>query len=81
MSEVDVEKLQAFQKRYNDLIGEGIVEGLVSPATPIKLPGLGISAGGGNYDQDGGPYTQNTGGTHTQTGGGGYTQSAPPKIA
>jgi len=79
MSRIDTEKLEAFRKRYSDVVGEGIREGLLSSGT-ISLPGIGLSAGGGNYDQDGGSYTQNTGGTHTQSGGGGYTQSPPPKV-
>ena len=79
MSKIDPEKLEAFRNRYGDVVGEGIREGLLRPGT-VSLPGIGLTAGGGNYDQDGGPYTQSTGGTHAQTGGGGYTQSAPPKI-
>ena len=81
MSEIDVEKLQAFRKRYNDLIGEGILQGLIRPTTQTHIPGLGIHAKGRDYDQDGGDYTQATGGEHTQSGGGGYNQSAPPKVS
>lgn len=77
---IDIKKVQDFRKRYNDLIGQGIVEGLLSPSTPSTLPGLGIHAEGPDYEQDGGNYTQSTGGDHTQTGGGGYTQSPPPKV-
>lgn len=81
MSEIEAEKLQAFRKRYNDLIGEGILQGLLSPTAQTSIPGLGIHAKGRNYLQDGGDYTQATGGEHEQTGGGGYTQSAPTKVS
>lgn len=75
MRKIDREKLVAFRKQYNDLIGRAIVEGLLNPSQVPDFPPIGIHAQDGNYIQDGGDYEQSTGGTHEQSGGGGYKQS------
>lgn len=62
-------KLATFSLAQRELIGKAIIDGLIS--TDL----VSSSGGGGNYVQDGGPYTQSGGGNHWQGGGGGYNQS------
>lgn len=62
-------KLATFSTAHRELIGKAIIDGLIN--TDL----VSSSGGGGNYIQDGGPYSQSGGGNHWQGGGGGYTQS------
>ncbi|WP_018861292.1 hypothetical protein [Thioalkalivibrio sp. ALJ3] len=74
----DPRKQEAFQKRYQDFIGQSIIDGLLRPEI---LPGIGDllqnHGQGGNYRQSGGgSYSQSGGGDYSQSGGGDYTQSS-----
>ncbi len=75
MADIDLKKVEAFRKQFNDVIGQAIVDGLLDPTQAPDVPGVGIHGKGGNYFQTGGDYTQSTGGEHRQSGGGGYAQS------
>ena len=72
------DRFEEFQRRYQDLIGKSIIEGLLQPEV---LPGIGDllqnHGQGGNYRQSGGgDYTQTGGGDYSQSGGGSYTQTS-----
>lgn len=62
-------KLATFSLAQRELIGKAIIDGLINPDI------VSSQGGGGNYVQDGGPYTQSGGGNHWQGGNGGYNQS------
>lgn len=51
------------------VIGQAIIDGLLSPDTSLMVAQL-------NYNQAGGNYTQRGGGNYTQNGGGNYDQAA-----
>ncbi len=72
------ERAAALRSELTAKIGQGIVDGLL---TPREAAGMIAGVGGarsysqnGDYWQDGGPYTQ-SGGDHNQSGDGGYTKS------
>ncbi len=62
-------KLATFSLAQRELIGKAVIDGLINPDI------VASTGGGGNYLQDGGPYTQTGGGNHNQGGNGGYNQS------
>jgi hypothetical protein len=51
------------------VIGQAIMEGILTPGEAIMAVQL-------NYTQQGGNYTQRGGGNYTQSGGGNYNQAA-----
>jgi len=70
-------KLASFSLAQRELVGKAIIDGLLNPEDLVASSG-----GGGNYVQDGGPYTQGGGGNHWQGGTGGYTQNKTrPELA
>jgi len=68
-------ELRTLSMEDRRVIGNAIIDGLISPAG-IAFERLAFGSGGGDYDQNGGPYNQSGGGDHDQGGGGGYTQNA-----
>jgi hypothetical protein len=70
---VDDKRLKTLSLEGRKLIGQAIIDGLL---TPTAVVGLAATT---DYSQSGGGYTQRGGGNHVQGGNGDYNQA--PSIA
>ncbi|MCR9122113.1 MAG: hypothetical protein NXH91_07545 [Phyllobacteriaceae bacterium] len=77
---IGAKRYAKLKERYDEFVGQAIVDKLVEPDMLSSFPPLGLHAKGPDYEQDGGDYEQATGGEHTQTGGGSYKQSVPETL-
>lgn len=74
--EVPAEKLLQFRKEFDKIVGQAILDGLISPESigPFKVGSWNHGQGGHYTQHGGGNYNQSGEGEHHQTGGGDYTQ-------
>jgi hypothetical protein len=66
----DDKRLKTLSVEGRKLIGQAIIDGLLTPTAVVGL----VAAT--DYSQSGGGYTQRGGGNHVQTGDGDYNQPA-----